>query len=83
MTELDLNSPAVSQSATDFDMGRHEAYDDLVNRVRSVFTDPTQALKYSTPAQIAEVVYEAATDGKNQLRYRAGEDAKESYALRK
>lgn len=66
-----------------FDMGRHEAYDDLVNRVMSVFTDPTQALKYSTPAQIAEVVYEAATDGKNQLRYIAGEDAKESYALRK
>ena len=66
-----------------FDMGRHEAYDELVNKVMNVFTDPGQALKYSTAEQIADdVVYEAATDGKDQLRYVAGEDAKESYALR-
>ncbi len=36
----------------------------------------------STPEQIAEVVYEAATDGKKQLRYVAGEDAKALYAQR-
>ena len=30
----------------------------------------------------AEVVYEAATDGKDQLRYVAGEDAKATYAMR-
>jgi hypothetical protein len=35
-----------------------------------------------TPEQIAEVVYEAATDGKDQLRYVAGADAKEIYAMR-
>lgn len=36
-----------------------------------------------TPAlQIAEVVYEAATDGKEKLRYVAGEDAKALYAQR-
>ena len=37
---------------------------------------------YSTPDQIAEVVYEAATDGKNQLHYVAGADAKATYAAR-
>ncbi|SHF95516.1 SDR family oxidoreductase [Flavobacterium defluvii] len=36
----------------------------------------------STPEQIADVVYEAATDGKNQLRYVAGEDAKAFYKRR-
>jgi NAD(P)-dependent dehydrogenase (short-subunit alcohol dehydrogenase family) len=36
----------------------------------------------STPEQIAEVVYEAATDGKIKLRYVAGEDAKALYAQR-
>lgn len=36
----------------------------------------------SSPEQIAEVVYEAATDGKKQLRYVAGEDAKAIYAQR-
>lgn len=45
-------------------------------------TDPKQMETYSTPEQIAEVVYEAATDGKDQLRYVAGPDAKATYAAR-
>jgi short-subunit dehydrogenase len=36
----------------------------------------TMMASASTAAQIAEVVYEAATDGKDQIRYIAGEDAK-------
>ena len=65
-----------------FDTGRHQAYDKLVDKVMSVITDPKQMETYSSPAQIAEVVYEATTDGKDQLRYVAGEDAKATYALR-
>ena len=65
-----------------FDTGRHQAYDKLVEKVMSVITDPGQMETYSSPAQIAEVVYEAATDGKDQLRYVAGEDAKATYAMR-
>jgi hypothetical protein len=65
-----------------FDTGKHEAYDALVDRVMSVITDPERAASYSTPEQIAEVVYEAATDGKEQLRYVAGADAQATYALR-
>jgi len=65
-----------------FDTGRHQAYDELVDRVMSKITDPRQMETYSAPGQIAEVVYEAATDGKNQLRYVAGADAKATYATR-
>jgi len=65
-----------------FDAGRHPAYDSLVSRVMGIITDPKQVETYSTPEQIAEVVYEAATDGKDQLRYIAGADAKEIYAMR-
>jgi NAD(P)-dependent dehydrogenase (short-subunit alcohol dehydrogenase family) len=65
-----------------FDTGRHQAYDKLVEKVMSVITDPGQMETYSSPAQIAEVVYEAATDGNDQLRYVAGEDAKATYAMR-
>lgn len=65
-----------------FDTGRHQAYDKLVDKVMSVITNPKQMETYSSPAQIAEVVYEAATDGKDQLRYVAGEDAKATYAMR-
>jgi NAD(P)-dependent dehydrogenase (short-subunit alcohol dehydrogenase family) len=65
-----------------FDTGKHEAYDALVDRVMNVIRDPKQMATYSSPDQIAAVVYEAATDGKDQLRYVAGEDAKATYAMR-
>lgn len=65
-----------------FDTGRHPAYDVLVNKVMSVITDSKQMATYSSPEEIAEVVYEAATDGKDQFRYIAGADAKSMYAMR-
>ena len=65
-----------------FDAGRHADYDILVSRVMSAITDPKEMAGYSTPEQIAEVVYEAATDGKDQLRYVAGADAQATYAMR-
>src|SRR5712692_1972252 len=64
------------------DTGRHPAYDALVDKVMSAITDPKQMATYSSPEQIAEVVYEAATDGKDQLRYVAGADGKAMYAMR-
>jgi NAD(P)-dependent dehydrogenase (short-subunit alcohol dehydrogenase family) len=65
-----------------FDTGRHPAYDALVNKVMGIITDPKQMATYSSPEQIAEAVHEAATDGKDQLRYVAGADAKAMYATR-
>lgn len=64
------------------DTGQHPAYDALVNKFMATITDPKQMETYSSPEQIAEVVYEAATDGKDQLRYVAGADAKAMYAMR-
>jgi len=61
---------------------RHPEYDDLVDGVMSIIKDPERMATYSTPEQIAEVVYEAATDGKDQLRYVAGADAKAMYEMR-
>ena len=65
-----------------FDTARHPAYDALVSKVMGIITDPKHMATYSTPEQIAEVVYEAATDGKDQLRYIAGADAQTTYATR-
>jgi hypothetical protein len=36
----------------------------------------------STAEQIAEVIYEAATDGKDQVHYTAGADSKQMYDRR-
>ena len=66
-----------------FDTAKHEAYDELVNKVMGVITDPKQMEAHSIPVQIAEAVFEAATDGKDQLRYTAGKDAIATVARRK
>jgi len=73
--------------ATDFagrslDLTSHKEYDVQMQKVLSVFMDPERQKDYSTPEQIAEVVYEAATDGKQKLRYPAGKDAKAWYEQR-
>ena len=60
------------------DMTSHPAYDKWVQKMFAGINED-----HFTPAeQIAKVVYEAATDGKDKLRYVAGEDAKALYAQR-
>lgn len=60
----------------------HPVYASLVQKVMSVFMDPARAAQQSTSEQIAEVVFEAATDDKDQVTYVAGADAKAMYAQR-
>lgn len=57
------------------------AYDALFQRLTTLFQDGT-LLEFTEPEHIAEVVYEAATDGKDQLRYLAGSDARRIYEKR-
>lgn len=64
-------------------LARHNDYSELFNRAEAILRDPNRRKDYSTPEQIAEVVYEAATDGKTQLRYIAGKDAKKLYKVRR
>ncbi len=84
---IDVKTISPGGIATDF-AGRslvltsHEAYNKQMESVLTVFMDPERQKDYSTAEQIAEVVYEAATDGKQKLRYLAGEDAKAMYAQR-
>ncbi len=73
--------------ATDFagrslDITSHDAYGETMQKVMTTFMDPERQKTYSTAEQIADVVYEAATDSQNKLRYVAGEDAKALYAQR-
>jgi NAD(P)-dependent dehydrogenase (short-subunit alcohol dehydrogenase family) len=61
---------------------RHPAYADMVARVFQVFADPARRAAASSAEQIAEVVFEAATDDNDKLTYVAGADAREAYAQR-
>ncbi|XZF12748.1 SDR family oxidoreductase [Chitinophagaceae bacterium MMS25-I14] len=63
-------------------LAQHKEYEDMLTQVFERFTTPERQETYSTAEQIAEVVYEAATDGKKQLRYVAGVDAKALYEQR-
>lgn len=53
---------------------QHEAYHKLMEKVQEGYS-PDKIADYSKPEDIAEVIYQAATDGKDQLRYVAGKDA--------
>ncbi|RDC56183.1 SDR family NAD(P)-dependent oxidoreductase [Pedobacter chinensis] len=54
----------------------HPVYDDAMQKMLGGF-------KFTNTAeQVAEIIYDAATDGKDQLRYLAGESAKTTYARR-
>jgi NAD(P)-dependent dehydrogenase (short-subunit alcohol dehydrogenase family) len=59
----------------------HEAYQRLVEEVGKGYS-AEQIASYSQPADIAAIIFEAATDGKDQLRYVAGNDAISLYAER-
>ncbi|MBZ5604871.1 MAG: SDR family oxidoreductase [Acidobacteriia bacterium] len=49
------------------------AYDDLMKKFRESWAAGRQ---WSSPEMVAGVIYQAATDGSDQLRYIAGDDAK-------
>ncbi len=73
--------------ATDFagrsmDFGKHAAYEQAMGKMMQAMEGGPSVFEFSTPALIADVVYEAVTDGKDQLRYIAGPDAKALYAQR-
>jgi NAD(P)-dependent dehydrogenase (short-subunit alcohol dehydrogenase family) len=70
-----IKTDFLSRSA---DMSSHSAYQKWVDKMFASINED-----HFTPAeQIAAIVYEAAIDGKDQLRYVAGEDAKALYAQR-
>lgn len=73
--------------ATDFAgrslvLAQHPAYAAIQAKVLAAFRDPARVAQRSTAEAIAAVVYEAATDGKDQVTYVAGADAKATYAQR-
>lgn len=82
---IDIKTVSPGGIKTDFvsrslDSASSPAYEEIINSLYSKMEGMMEAA--STAEQIAEVVYEAATDGKKQLRYVAGEDAKALYAQR-
>lgn len=73
--------------ATDFAgrslvMTPHPAYMEAIGKTMAAFSDPERRSGGSSAEQIAEVVYEAATDTTDRVTFVAGGDAKVTYAQR-
>ncbi|MBS1564277.1 MAG: SDR family oxidoreductase [Bacteroidetes bacterium] len=85
LNQLGIGIKTVSPGGikTDFinrslDTSAHPAYTEMIGKLYAGINED----HFSTPEQIAAVVYEAAVDGKNKLRYVAGADAVASYEQR-
>lgn len=66
--------------ANSADIAQSEPYAPYFNQFLGLFSNPEFVNAGATPEQIAEVVFEAATDGKDQVRYLAGPDAQSKVA---
>ncbi|CAM3737029.1 SDR family oxidoreductase [Flavobacterium chungbukense] len=58
--------------------GLHVAYKQLIKKVSEGYSEE-QIANYTKAETVAQIIYDAATDEKNQLRYIAGKDANELY----
>jgi short-subunit dehydrogenase len=60
------------------EVAQHEAYEKLTLEVSKGYS-PEKLENYTKAEDVAQIIYEAATDNKNQLRYIAGNDANALY----
>ena len=77
---IGIKTVSPGSTKTDFasrsiDTASHPEYDEIVKNYFEAFLSPDVMENLSAPEQIAEVVFEAATDNKEILRYVAGKDA--------
>lgn len=60
-----------------------EVYKPVTDSIMKVFSDTSRADNYSTSEQLAEMIFAAATDESDTMRYLCGKDAEGLWELRK
>lgn len=78
-----IKTDFAGRSLDAFDTVNFPEYNGYIDKIRDRFTRPDYAKNFSEPEMVAGVIYEAATDGKNTLRYLAGKDAKQFWFVRR
>ena len=76
---------ATDFSGRSFDFANDEAIDEyqpIVQKMMVVLSNEAVQSQGSPPSVVADVIWEAVTDGTNTLRYAAGEDVKQFIAAR-
>ncbi len=78
-----IQTDFAGRSLTQFDLSNFPEYHTYSKGIVQKFTDPKYAKNFGTPEMVAGVIYTAATDGKDTLRYLAGKDAKQFWFARR
>lgn len=78
-----IKTDFAGRSMNMFDISNFPEYNKYSQKVVSRFKDPEYTKNFGTPEMVAGVIYEAATDGKDTLRYLAGKDAKQFWFARR
>lgn len=78
-----IKTDFAGRSMDQFDITGFPEYKTYSEQIVQKFTDPTYTKNFGTPEMVAAVIYKAATDGTDTLRYLAGKDAKQFWLLRR
>jgi NAD(P)-dependent dehydrogenase (short-subunit alcohol dehydrogenase family) len=78
-----IKTDFAGRSLNQFDLSQHPEYKAYSAKVVEKFTTPEYQKNFGTPEMVAQVIYQAATDGSDTLRYLAGKDAKQFWFARR
>lgn len=78
-----IKTDFAGRSMNIFDLSMFPEYKYYSEKVVSRFQDPKYSKNFGSPEMVAKVIYEAATDKSNTLRYLAGKDAKQFWFIRR
>lgn len=71
------------RSMDEWDYSAFPEYKPLMEKATERFKNPSYTKNFSVPVEVAEVIYKAATDNSDTLRYLSGKDAKMFWGLRR
>jgi NAD(P)-dependent dehydrogenase (short-subunit alcohol dehydrogenase family) len=78
-----IKTDFAGRSMNQFDITGFPEYEHFNNKIVSKFTQPEYTKNFGTPEMVAEVIFKAANDSSNTLRYLAGKDAKQFWFIRR
>lgn len=78
-----IKTDFAGRSLNSFDISKFPEYHSYSKTIVEKFQNPEYSKNFGTPEMVAEVIYTAATDPSDTLRYLAGKDAKQFWFARR
>lgn len=78
-----IRTEFLGRSEDSWDISQLPDYQEFSQKFTAALKSDKLEKNFGTPQMVAEVIYTAATDGRKQLRYLAGKDAKQFWFMRR